>query len=103
VAAQAVPASGHAYVFGESERLARPVLFVAQRGLHSDAEWTAWFAALVPRIGDAKQAYRDRAWLARRHDLSGLLQNLYLQAGNSQDTKIRALQPGVLAAIKAMP
>ncbi len=103
VVAQAVPASGHAYVFGEPERLARPVLFVAQRGLHSDAEWAAWFAALVPRIGDAKQAYRNVAWLARRHDLSGLLQNIYLQAGNSQDPKIRTLQPAVLAAIKAIP
>lgn len=103
VVTQAVPASGHAYVFGEPERLARPVLFVAQRGLHSDAEWAAWFAALVPRIGDAKQAYRNVAWLARRHDLSGLLQNIYLQAGNSQDPKIRTLQPAVLAAIKAIP
>ncbi len=103
VVAQAVPASGHAYVFGEPERLARPVLFVAQRGLHSDAEWAAWFAALVPRIGDAKQAYRNVAWLARRHDLTGLLHNIYLQAGNSQDPKIRTLQPAVLAAIKAIP
>lgn len=103
VVAQAVPASGHAYVFGEPERLARPVLFVAQRGLHSDAEWAARFAALVPRIGDAKQAYRNVAWLARRHDLTGLLQNIYLQTGNSQDPKIRTLQPAVLAAIKAIP
>lgn len=103
VAAQAVPGSGHAYVFGEPERLARPVLFVAQRGLHSDAEWAAWFAALVPRIGDAEQAYRNVAWLARRHDLTGLLQDLYLQAGNSQDPKIHALQPALLAAIKAIP
>ena len=103
VVAQAVPASGHAYVFGEPERLARPVLFVAQRGLHSDVEWAAWFAALVPRIGDAKQAYRNVAWLARRHDLTGLLQNIDLQAGNSQDPKIRTLQPAVLAAIKAIP
>jgi hypothetical protein len=103
VAAQAVPASGHAYVFGEPERLARPVLFVAQRGLHSDAEWAAWFAALVPRIGDAGQAYRNVAWLARKHDLSGLLHSLYLQADNSQDPRIRALQPAALAAIKAIP
>lgn len=103
VAAQAVPVSGHAYVFGEPERLARPVLFVAQRGLHTEAEWTAWFAALVPRIGDAEQAYRDRAWLARKHDLSGLLHSLYLQADNSHDPGIRALRPGVLAAIKAIP
>jgi len=103
VAAQAVPASGHAYVFGEPERLARPVLFVAQRGLYSEAEWASWFAALVPRIGDAKQAYRNVAWLARRHDLTTLLQNIYLQAGNGQDPKIRTLQPAVLAAIKGVP
>jgi hypothetical protein len=103
VAAQAVPASGHAYVFGEPERLARPVLFVAQRGLHSDAEWASWFAALVPRIGDAEQAYRNVAWLARKHDLSGLLHSLYLQADNSQDPRIRALQPAALAAIKTIP
>jgi hypothetical protein len=43
VARQVAP-PGQAYVFGEPERLARPVLFAAARGLHTEAEWTAWLA-----------------------------------------------------------
>lgn len=103
VAVQAVPGSGHAYVFGEPERLARPVLFVAQRGLHSDEEWRVWFGALVPRIGDASLAYRDAAWLARRHDLLAFLSAVYIEADNSKDTEVAALKPGVTAALRAMP
>lgn len=103
VAAQAVPASAHAYVFAEPERLARPVLSIAQRGLLSDTDWNTWFATLPPRLGEAPRAYRDAAWLARRHDLMAFLSNLYLETGNSQDPGIRALQPAVLAAIKALP
>lgn len=103
VAAQAVPGSAHAYVFGEPERLARPLLFVAQRGLLTDAEWRGWFAALGPKLGEASLAYRDTRWLARRHDLMGLLSNLYLESGNSQDARVRALQPLVLETIKTLP
>ncbi len=35
---------GVAYWAGEPDRLARAVVFIAQRKLHSDAEWKAWFA-----------------------------------------------------------
>jgi len=103
VAVQAVPSSGHAYVFGEPERLARPVLFVAQRGLHSDEAWRAWFEALLPRIGDASLAYRDAAWLARRHDLLAFLSAVYIEADNSKDPGIAAIKPAVTAALRAMP
>src|SRR5690606_26861123 len=57
VAAQVVPESAHAYVFGEPERLARPVVYAARRGMLDGDEWTRWFAALPPRLGDATQAY----------------------------------------------
>ncbi|NWG70897.1 MAG: DUF2785 domain-containing protein [Parvularculaceae bacterium] len=40
VAAKVAP-EGHSYVFGESERLARTVLYAARRGLLSEDEWTA--------------------------------------------------------------
>lgn len=39
VAAQVAPAGEHAYVDGESERLARPVLYAASRKLHSTEDW----------------------------------------------------------------
>ena len=103
VATQVVPASAHAYVFGEPGRLARPVLYVAKRGLLSEADWSAWFDALPPRIGDASQAYADSAWLARRHDLLAFLTGLYLEADQSEDPQIKALKIPVVAALKRVP
>ncbi|MFD0725684.1 DUF2785 domain-containing protein [Lysobacter brunescens] len=103
VAVQAVPSVGHAYVFGEPERLARPLLFIAKRGLHTDAEWSAWFAALSTALDDPTRAWKDEVWLAKRHDLAAFLRVLYLEAGLSQDPGIAKLRPGILAALKALP
>ena len=99
VASQAVPESAHPYVFGEPGRLARPVLYVARRGLLAESEWQAWLLALVPRLGPSP-GYNDPAWLARRHDLLAFLTALYLEADQSDDANIRALKPAVVAAIK---
>ncbi len=103
VAAQTVPESGHAYVFGEPGRLARPVLHAAQRGLYSDADWQAWFGALPARLGDPSLAYIDAAWLARRHDLLAFLTGLHLEADQSEDQNIRQLKPAIVAALKTIP
>ena len=103
VAAQAVPSSDHAYVFGEPARLARPVLFIAKRGLHTEAEWTAWFAALPPKLGNEAQAYKDTGWLARRHDLVAFLQAVYVESDNDADAGLQALRPGLLKTLKAVP
>lgn len=103
VAAQVVPATGVAYVFGEPQRLAAPIVYAAQRGVRDEAGWTAWFAALVPRLGDPSQAWKDPAWLARRHDLVAFLQAVYVEANQSTDKRTRTVIPGVLAALKALP
>ena len=103
VAAQVVPESAHAYVFGEPGRLARPVLYAAKRGVLDEATWTRWFDALPTRLGDAKQAYADSAWLARRHDLMAFLMSVHLEADQSDDANIRALKPIVVQALKAVP
>jgi hypothetical protein len=103
VAAQAVPERAHAYVFNEPGRLARPVLYIARRGLHSNADWQAWFASLPPRLGDPELAYADSAWLARRHDLMAFFLSLYLEADQSEEAPIRALKPAIVAALKQVP
>ena len=103
VAAQVVPATGHAYIHGEPGRLARPLLFIAKRGLHSEAEWSAWLAALSSSLDDKALAWKDAAWLAKRHDLAALLHVLYFEADRSEDPGIVALRPGILAALKALP
>lgn len=108
VATQVVPEqvgsqAAHAYVFGEPGRLARPVLQVARRGLHSDAEFEAWLTALTPGLGDASLAYEDAGWLARRHDLLAFLTALHLEADHSGEPQIRRLKPAIVAALKTVP
>lgn len=104
IAVQAVPASGHAYVFGEPGRLTRPVLAAAQRGLYTEADWLAWFGALPARLGDKSPAnYTDVVWLARRHDLMAFFMSMYLEADQSEDAHIAQLKPAIVAALKTIP
>jgi hypothetical protein len=103
IAAQVAPASGHAYVFGEPERLVRPVLYVARRGLLGEADWNAWLAALVAQLGDGARAFKDSVWLARRHDLYAFLSELYINTDLAEEAPLRALQPSVLKALRQLP
>lgn len=101
VGVQAAP-PGHAYVHGESERLARPLLFAAQRGAMSEAEWTAWLTALAtPK--DASKVFTTEAGLTWRHNTMGLLLSLHANMAMSTDAALQVLRPGLEAAVRAMP
>ena len=104
VAVQAVPASGHPYIFGEPQRMAAPVVYAAQRG---DPR-RGGLVGLVQRAaaaGSATQRWHGAtaAWLARRHDLNAFLEAIYVEADLSEDKRVKALLPGVTAALKALP
>lgn len=90
----------HFYIYGESERLARPILYMAQRGLISEEEWTAWFARF-PTAGE--DMFRSQAGLARRHNVNAFLHVIWLNAKLSENTADDALLSGAEAAIRAMP
>jgi hypothetical protein len=99
IGGQVAPA-GHAYVHGESERLARPILAMAGRGVLSVDEWSEWFAMLVPKDADLFNSQRG---LARRHDIQAFLQTAYVNAMLDEDAADDVLLPGLAAALKAMP
>lgn len=102
VAAQATPAA-HFYVFGEGERLARPVIFIARRGQHDAAHWTAWFGriALAGRIEPGAPSQLDA--LARQHNAKALLLPLYAALQESADADMRQrLLPGLSAALRTL-
>lgn len=102
VASQVAP-SAHAYVHNESERLVRPVLFVLQRGLHDDAEWSAWVARIsAPApLASWSEAYASEAGLARRHNLRQFLFVLYAMLREVDKPTLEARVPPVLAALQA--
>ena len=96
---QVAPA-GHAYVTGESERLARPILYAASRGVMSEQEWTEWFGALAkPRA----EVFTSEAGLAWRHDVMAFLQSLYVNVVIGSDPNDDVIRPGLEAARKALP
>jgi hypothetical protein len=104
VAAQVAPA-GHAYIHGEPERLARPVLYAALRGLHTEAEWKAWFDGLVTPAPAAtwREAMGTQAGLARRHDLRAFLLAVYVEQVSSDKPGLLAMRPALETALKQLP
>lgn len=105
VASQIAPTSGHAYIHGESERLARPVLYAALRETRSDHHWRTWFAELASPgpSGDWAEAMKHQSGLARRHNLRAFLAIVYSAARDSSETRIAALAPHALAALRTIP
>lgn len=100
VATQVAP-EGHFYIYGEPERLMRPILFVARRGAFSEQEWTEWFAQFAPRAGE--NWYASQAGLAKRHNVTAFLQALWINARLSENTADDVLLPGAEAALRALP
>lgn len=103
---QIAPPGEHFYVYGESERLARPVFYSARRGLHDDGYWRRWLAALADPapLPNWEAAFKSQAGLARKHNTQQFIQVLFVMVNVSGDDALaKRLQPGLLAALKALP
>ena len=105
VATQVTPPGEQFYVYGESARLARPVLYAALRGLHTAADWDAFFAKISDPAPLAKwpDAFRDNAGLARRHNARAFLLVVYSEIADSKDEKLIQMLPAVKAAMAVVP
>lgn len=105
VQAQIAPGRGHSYIFGEPQRLARPVLYMALRGEFSEAEWTAWFGELA---SPAPLESWDAVWssergLAKLHNTRAFAQAVYVATQRSSRPELQALLPGVNKLLEAIP
>lgn len=105
IAAQIAPGA-HFYVNGEGERLARPILYMAQRNVFTEAEWTAWFTEISgpgPLGASWDGWFLSNEGLARRHNLTQFVSTIYLNARISGNAAFAPLLPGSEAAIRALP
>ena len=105
IAKQIAPESGHAYIHGESERLARPILYMARRGEFTQQDWDGWFMALTAPSpfkawGDV---FKSEAGLARLHNTKAFLNAVYVNASASDNENIKMLQTSALDALKQLP
>lgn len=103
IGSQVAP-QGHSYIYGESERLARPILYMAQRNVFSEEEWTAWFTALAgDQASWGNRWFASNAGLARRHNLTQFVSVVYINAKASGEAAFAPLLPGAEAMIGAIP
>jgi hypothetical protein len=104
VASQVAP-KGQAYVFGEPERLARPVLYAASRDLIDEDDWSGWFSRLCEAPdGGWDGMFVDGKALPRRHDLRYFLLSLHEQALEQYDEPgVRKMLPGLEAQLRVVP
>ena len=106
VAARVAPPGEHFYIYGESERLARPIAYVARRGLHDAAFWNGSLMALASPapLASGDKGFKTRAGLARKHNTQAFVQVLYVMARESGDAALQQrLLPGLVDALKALP
>ena len=91
----------HFYIYGESARLAAPVLYIAMRSGLSSEQWREWFVKLVPP-SDANQTTTQKT-LARHHNLTAFLSALYVSLQESKQAQLKEkLLPLVVDAIKRL-
>lgn len=104
IASQITPA-GHFYIYGEGQRLAVPIVYMAQRGVFTEAEWTAWIAQVSSPapLASWNDAFSHNSDLARVHDVNAFIQALYLNASLDSSTDDDVLLPGAHAALLALP
>jgi hypothetical protein len=104
VASQVAPPGTMAYWAGEPDRLARPIIFIAQRQLHSAAEWQTFFSEITnPQpLSSWRAAFSTEAGIKKRHNVRAFLLSVYASASSSDDPGIRQLVTHATAALKTV-
>jgi len=98
IAGQVAPSGEHFYRYGEGERLAAPIFYLSRVKTLQCGDWDAWFARLA---APPASAGTQQARLARKHNLNGFLQPLYINISESKDEAQRnCLKPLLLRALK---
>jgi hypothetical protein len=96
--------SGHFYIYGEPERLVRPVTAIAGRGLLTEAEWTDWLtrvSAPTP-MPNWEAAFSSQFGLAKRHDVGAFINQIYIAARTTSDKNVTMLLAGAEKALSAL-
>jgi Protein of unknown function (DUF2785) len=93
------------YWAGEPDRLARAVVFIAQRKLHTDDEWKAWFVTVMdPKpIASWDVAFTSEIGIRRHHNVRAFLLSVFASATTAEDAGIRQLISPTRDALKLVP
>ena len=105
VRSQIIPGDAHFYIYGEPDRLARPILYLALQGAFNTQDWTGWMADLAdPAPFESwNDVYQSQKGLAKLHNAKAFANAIYLNAANSENANVQALATPALDVLKALP
>lgn len=101
VRSQIAPSSGHFYIYGEPNRLARPIIMVAMRGLHND--WAEWFKQVATSLPSQDNAAPSQQSLATKHNTQAFLLAMFASVRDSKNPQLSELAPAISTALAALP
>lgn len=102
VASQVSPEGAPAYHNAEPERLAQPVFYIAQRGMHDETEWDAWFSRVLnpAPLASWDVAFSSEAGLSKRHNTLEFILVLHAAASQSANPNVSRMMPALREALK---
>lgn len=106
VQGQIAPPGEHFYIYGEADRLARPVLYAARRGQLDAAFWSSYVNTLASPtpLKSWDDAFTTQSGLARLHNVKSFLRALDAGVRASGDAQVQAAFAGALPlALKGLP
>ncbi len=105
VAAQVAPRGRHFYVFGEGQRLARPILFLAGRGALTDESWARWFSQFSnpEPLDNWADVFSDMEGLAKLHNTKEFVQAVYINGSVSPGPQFEGVTAAALETLRQMP
>jgi hypothetical protein len=104
IATQVAPPGEHSYIYGEGDRLAQAVFYIAKRKLHTADEWRKWLeqvAAAAP-LASWGDAWTSQSGIAKHHNTMQFLTTLYLYVRESGADFQELVVPAIVAAIKPL-
>lgn len=104
VASQLMPHQ-HSYIFGEPERLSRPILFLAASQSYSVEEWSDWLKTISDPspLDNWGEAFTSENHLARLHNIKAFINAIYINASVSGNEGVKMLQSGSLDVLRTLP
>jgi len=101
IAVQVAPPGEHSYTYGEGNRLAQAVFYIAKRKLHTAAEWRKWFeqvSAPAP-LANWGDAWTSQRGISKHHNAMQFLMTLYLYVRESGADFQDLVLPSIVTAI----
>jgi hypothetical protein len=104
IASQIAPVGEHFYVYGEGNRLAQAVFYIAKRKLHTADEWRKWFAqvgAPAP-LAEWADAWTSQRGLAKHHNTMAFFRALYVYVRESGTEFQELIMPALVESLKPL-